>query len=185
MRLAGHAESGDHSSSILVLGAGPAGSAVAIGLRRLGYPVSLLHSSRPWTTCEGISSRTLEGLAGAGLHRALATVPPPTPRHVNWNGEAGSANTEHLVQRERFDAALLEDLAAAGVALRRGRARRISQSSAGQTCVEFDTAEGKKHKWLGRFLVDAPRARRAEQRPGTNSWAWHRFSAAYHQAGYR
>lgn len=140
---------------ILILGGGPAGSTVAIGLQRLGYQVSLLHSPRLWSTCEGISSRTLEGLRSAGLHRALDTVPPPTPRHVNWNGDAGSANTEHLVQREKFDAALLEDLSAAGVTLQAGLSRSISRSPEGHTSVEFETTQGTKHVLHCHFLVDA------------------------------
>ncbi|MCB1728960.1 MAG: FAD-dependent oxidoreductase, partial [Halieaceae bacterium] len=38
---------------ILVAGGGPAGCAAAIGLRRLGYSVVLVHMPRPWPSIEG------------------------------------------------------------------------------------------------------------------------------------
>ncbi|WP_286775909.1 FAD-dependent oxidoreductase, partial [Pseudomonas sp. UBA800] len=52
---------------ILVLGAGPAGAATAIGLRRLGYPVTVVSDWRRFAAVEGVSQRVLEGLRHAGL----------------------------------------------------------------------------------------------------------------------
>ena len=39
--------------TILILGAGPAGAAVALGLRRLGYPVTLVSDWRRFPALEG------------------------------------------------------------------------------------------------------------------------------------
>ncbi|CAM4122986.1 FAD-dependent monooxygenase [Vreelandella rituensis] len=112
------------SKRILVLGAGPAGGAVAIGLRRMGYPVTVVSEPRPFDAVEGISARAIEGLRGAGFQRALERVASASPRQVTWNGQTSAANTEHLVVRQRFDAALLEDLSAEGITVIEGRVKR-------------------------------------------------------------
>jgi 2-polyprenyl-6-methoxyphenol hydroxylase-like FAD-dependent oxidoreductase len=46
-------------SAILILGAGPAGAAVALGLRRLGYDVTLVSDWRRFAALEGVSVRLL------------------------------------------------------------------------------------------------------------------------------
>ena len=56
---------------IIILGAGPAGGAVALGLIRLGYEVIVVGQPRPFDAVEGISERVVEGLKGAGFKRAL------------------------------------------------------------------------------------------------------------------
>ncbi len=80
-----------HASRILVLGAGPAGAAVALGLRNLGYAVSVVSEPRPFAAVEGISERVVEGLRHAGFEQAIKTLPEPTPRLVHWSGETSSA----------------------------------------------------------------------------------------------
>jgi flavin-dependent dehydrogenase len=138
-----------------VAGGGPAGCAVAVGLSRLGYRVLLVHSARPWPSCEGISARACEGLRNAGLLHALSAVPAASRRRVSWNGESSDANTEHLVLRQRFDVALLEDAAAAGVQLLAGRLRRVSQSGDNDACLHIETPVGRMEQWTCRFMVDA------------------------------
>lgn len=81
---------------ILVLGAGPAGAAVALGLRRLGYPVSLVSEWRRFKALEGVSVRVLEALRGAGLHHALMDATLPSQRQVIWNGQQHAQNVEFL-----------------------------------------------------------------------------------------
>lgn len=101
------------SFHIAVLGAGPAGATAAIGLARLGYRVTVITVPRRVDTLEGISKRVLEGLESAGLNRALATVGAVSARRVEWgdSGPQAAVNSEHLLAREDFDHALLEDLA--------------------------------------------------------------------------
>ena len=65
--------------TLVILGAGPAGAATALGLRRLGYPVTLVSEWRRFAALEGVSLRVLEALRGAGLEQAL-TAPIKTPR---------------------------------------------------------------------------------------------------------
>ena len=100
---------------IVVLGTGPAGSAAARGLASLGYAVLCLAQVRSPGTVEGISERVVKALQHQGFTRALRVLSEPIPRQVLWNGAASAANTEHLVDRQRFDAALIEDLQQHGV----------------------------------------------------------------------
>ncbi len=152
-------------TDILVTGAGPAGCTVAVGLRRLGYRVTLVHAPRPWPSCEGISARTLRGLESAGLPHAAMSVLPASARRVEWNGEANAANTEHLVLRQEFDAALLEDARAADVTLVPGRVRNIDYAHTDGPLVTVDTAGGKVQRLSCRFLVEA----RGRTAPGTGA----------------
>nr|WP_041658022.1 tryptophan 7-halogenase [Azoarcus sp. KH32C] len=100
---------------IVVLGAGPAGVAVAMGLQRAGEDVVLIGEPRRFAAVEGVSARVLEALRNAGFARALQCFASPSPRCVTWNGVLSQANTESLVDRRRFDLAALEDARNAGV----------------------------------------------------------------------
>ncbi|WXL26833.1 lycopene cyclase family protein [Ectopseudomonas mendocina] len=135
---------------IAVLGAGPAGCAVALGLRRLGYQVRVVGEWRRFAAVEGISARVLEGLRQVGLNQALASAAAPTPRRVLWNGLDQIANTEQLLDRPLFDAALRRDLAEGGVAFSEGRVRQLVQE-AGRHRVVLDSGES----LLADFLVEA------------------------------
>jgi flavin-dependent dehydrogenase len=118
-------------SAILILGAGPAGAAVALGLRRLGYPVSIVSEWRRFPALEGVSLRVLEALRAAGLEHALADATLPSQRKVSWNGQQHAQNIEWLLDRPRFDRGLREDLQRAGVELIEGRVLAVQSSAAG------------------------------------------------------
>ncbi|MCP8634483.1 FAD-dependent monooxygenase [Pseudomonas mosselii] len=114
-------------SSILILGAGPAGAATALGLRRMGYAVTVVSDWRRFAAVEGVSQRVLEGLRHAGLGAALAEATTPATRQVHWNGERLQPNQECLLDRQRFDQALRDDLRRAGVELVEGRVREVAR----------------------------------------------------------
>lgn len=116
---------------IAVLGAGPAGIAAAIGLRRAGEDVMLIGEPRRFAAVEGVSARVLEALRRAGFSRALACFAAPSRRCATWNGTLTQANWESLVERERFDRAALEDARAAGVRVVVGRALDVRTTAAG------------------------------------------------------
>ena len=82
---------------IVVLGAGPAGAAVALGLRRLGYAVALISEWRRFAALEGVSVRVLEALRSAGFNQALADAALPSQRQVSWNGQQHAQNIEFLL----------------------------------------------------------------------------------------
>lgn len=135
---------------ILILGAGPAGAAVALGLRRLGYAVTLVSDWRRFAALEGVSQRVLEALRGAGLHQALADATLPSQRQVVWNAQQHAQNIEFLLDRPTFDRGLREDLRLAGVQLIEGRVLSVQSSASGHR-VELDGGD----TLLADFLVEA------------------------------
>ncbi|MBY4676624.1 flavin-dependent monooxygenase QhpG [Marinobacterium arenosum] len=137
---------------ILVLGGGPAGGAVALGLVRLGYRVGLICEPRPFVAVEGVSERVVEGLRGAGCERALDCLPPPSPRQVTWNGQTSAANTERLIERRLFDAGIEQDLLNNGVELIRGRVGKVSTEP--DISVSYRTDQGEQ-RLAADFLVEA------------------------------
>ncbi|BBP59366.1 FAD-dependent oxidoreductase [Pseudomonas sp. St316] len=116
---------------ILILGAGPAGAAVALGLRRLGYPVSVVSEWRRFAALEGVSIRVLEALHSAGFHHALGDATLPSQRQVAWNDQHHAQNIEYLLDRPTFDKGIREDLRLAGVELIEGRVLSIETSTVG------------------------------------------------------
>lgn len=118
-------------SAILILGAGPAGAAVALGLRRLGYGVTLVSDWRRFAALEGVSVRVLDALRGAGFSHALEGAALPSQRQVSWNARQHAQNIEFLLDRPRFDRGLREDLRLAGVELIEGRVLAVHSSAAG------------------------------------------------------
>ncbi|MCE8035134.1 FAD-dependent oxidoreductase [Billgrantia tianxiuensis] len=107
--------SDDAAGEVLIAGGGPAGAALAMLLHRAGRRITLVSRCRDYRAIEGISRRSLQALQGLGLSRAAACAVGPLPRRVTWAGEARAPNAEWLLPRPAFDAALLEDLRAAGV----------------------------------------------------------------------
>lgn len=137
-------------TAIVVLGAGPAGAAVALGLRRLGYAVTLVSEWRRFAALEGVSVRVLDALRGAGLHQALADAALPSQRQVNWNGQQHAQNIEFLLDRPTFDQGLREDLRAAGVELIEGRVLAVQTKASGH-CIEIEGRD----TLVADFLVEA------------------------------
>jgi flavin-dependent dehydrogenase len=118
-------------TEVAILGAGPAGAAVALGLHRLGYAVRVISEWRRFAALEGVSHRVLDGLRQAGLNRALACAATPSLRRVQWNGDGQSINQECLLDRPSFDAAIREDLRAAGIEVVEARALRVESNGDG------------------------------------------------------
>lgn len=135
---------------IVVLGAGPAGAAVALGLRQLGYAVTLVSEWRRFAALEGVSVRVLEALRGAGLGQALADAALPSQRQVSWNGQQHAQNIEFLLDRPSFDRGLREDLRLAGVELVEGRVLTVQTSITGHR-VDIEGREA----LIADFLVEA------------------------------
>ncbi|WP_085657213.1 NAD(P)/FAD-dependent oxidoreductase [Pseudomonas sp. B11(2017)] len=138
------------TARIVILGAGPAGAAVALGLRRLGLAVTLVSEWRRFAALEGVSQRVLEALRGAGLNRALAEATLPSQRQVIWNGQRHAQNIEWLLDRPAFDRGVREDLRLAGVEVVEGRVLSVQSSADGQR-VELDGGQA----LAADFLVEA------------------------------
>ena len=80
---------------IMVVGAGPAGVALATVLRRDGIAVSLVDGGGPCPALEGYSARTMDRLRAAGLFRAEATLSAAVSRSGTWARRPVSGS-EHL-----------------------------------------------------------------------------------------
>ncbi|KAE9648700.1 FAD-dependent oxidoreductase [Pseudomonas sp. PB103] len=137
-------------TAIVILGAGPAGAAVALGLRRLGYAVTMISEWRRFAALEGVSQRVLEALRSAGLHPALAQAVLPSQRQVSWNGQQHAQNIEFLLDRPTFDRGLREALREAGAELSEARVLSVQSSASGHR-IELD---GGKTLYAD-FLVEA------------------------------
>ncbi|MGU7774162.1 flavin-dependent monooxygenase QhpG [Burkholderia sp. MR1-5-21] len=157
---------------IAVLGAGPAGAAVALGVARLGYPVTVVSEWRRFDAVEGVSARVLQGLQHAGLTHAAACALPPCARTTRWNGDTRTLNHEHLIDRRRFDIALRRDLADAGIDVREATIRALQANDDGYA-IRIDTPAGPDVLHAA-FVVEArgrlaPLARDAVRGPQTLS----------------
>ncbi|MCB1946607.1 MAG: FAD-dependent oxidoreductase [Thauera sp.] len=129
------------ADGIVIIGAGPAGAATAIGLARMGERVVLVGEPRRFAAVEGVSARVIDALRGLDLQQALTAFAPPSPRRAVWNGTYAEANVESLVDRQRFDQGLLDDLARLGVPVVRGRVMAL-HSQPGRHELEIDTDAG-------------------------------------------
>ncbi|MEE1922420.1 FAD-dependent monooxygenase [Pseudomonas sp. 148P] len=125
--------------SIVVLGAGPAGAVVALGLKRLGHEVRVVSEWRRFAALEGVSQRVLEALRSSGLQQALAVAGEPSRRHARWNSEAQSRNVEFLLDRPRFDQGLRDDLRSAGIEVIEARVLGVHVED-GRSLIELDGA---------------------------------------------
>jgi flavin-dependent dehydrogenase len=149
---------------IFVAGGGPAGTAAAVGLHRLGHRVVLVSRARRHSSIEGLSARTLDGLRAAGLEHALAAVGGEARRTLRWAGQDAAPNVEFVTDRGPFDRALLADTVAAGVTVHQGRVDRSEETAEGWRVLI--RAEGHEIEIESAFLVEA-RGREAPARGGT------------------
>lgn len=119
------------AARIVVLGGGPAGAATAVGLARLGERVVLVGEPRRFAAVEGGSARVVDALRRLGFGGALSAFASPSPRRAMWSGVRAEVNSESLVDRERFDRALLDDAERLGVAVVRARIVDVASAPGG------------------------------------------------------
>lgn len=143
--------------STVVLGAGPAGAAVALALRRLGHEVMVLGVPRTFEAIEGVSDRVVTGLRGVGIEAALAAIAAPSPRRATWAGVSTALNSERLVDRAAFDRLLWQELQDHGIECLAARVLRWLPDQGGQGHVlQLQRAEDTQAQTLrARFVVEA------------------------------
>ncbi|MFI5486506.1 geranylgeranyl reductase family protein [Micromonospora echinaurantiaca] len=117
---------------VVVVGAGPAGSAAALAARRGGARVLLLDRAdfpRDKACGDGVAAHALDVLADLGVPDAVAGYPPlPALRLVGPGGGAVARalpRPAYTVPRAVFDARLVSAAVAAGARLRRHAVRRV------------------------------------------------------------
>lgn len=135
---------------IIVVGAGPAGAATAVGLKRLGYRVAVISKPRHPKTWEGFSSRVVGALKSLELTHTLSTLSIPIPRKVNWGDKTDAANVEFLVDRSRFDRGLLTDLRNKNIEVFESACSAITMNS--DYCVVNTESD---QQLFARFIVEA------------------------------
>lgn len=139
----------------VVLGAGPAGAAVALGLRRLGYAVTVVGVPRAFDAVEGVSERVVAGLKGVGLEAALAAVAEPSPRRATWAGTTTALNSERLVDRAAFDRLLWQALQDHGIECLAARVVRWRPGDSGHDLQVQRQDEMQPQTLRARFVVEA------------------------------
>ena len=99
----------NQNKEVLVLGAGIAGVTTAIGLKKLGFDVSLFYKPRPFISYEGFSEKTKQGLVSSSCINASKLLVEQSIRNSNWASNSKNVNYEYVVCRANLDEALLED----------------------------------------------------------------------------
>jgi 2-polyprenyl-6-methoxyphenol hydroxylase-like FAD-dependent oxidoreductase len=135
---------------VIIAGGGPAGAAVALALKKMDIPCLVVCRPNPRRRYEGLSVRTADLLERLGLAQARASLGRPALRDAHWNGVRSRHNTEFLVERSCFDAALLRDLRAAAI--------RVVETELKDACkLDGGGWEARVEGQLARtpFLVDA------------------------------
>lgn len=140
---------------LVVLGAGPAGAAVALGLRRLGHAVTVVGVPRAFDAIEGVSDRVVAGLRGVGIEAALAAIAEPSPRRATWAGQSTALNHERLIDRAAFDRLLWQELGDHGVECLAARVMRWTPSADGQQLQIQRPDETQPTTLRARFVVEA------------------------------
>ncbi|MCK9874633.1 FAD-dependent oxidoreductase [Frankia sp. Ag45/Mut15] len=166
------------TTDVVVIGAGPAGAAAAITAARSGRSVTIVDRAGPDAphlpeTWEGARADLLADLGVTGLaelflhrHRVHVSAPDGT-RWATVEVSAGGQGVPPTARldRTRFDAALADAAAAAGVVHLRGHTVDIvdpgaggdpaSGTSGGEPILSGSRADGSRWSLRGRFVVDA------------------------------
>lgn len=136
--------------AIVVLGAGPAGAATALGLAALGYDVSVVHAPATRALRESFSARVVAALRALGVEEALEAIDAPCVRRVAWAGELRELPGEALALRGAFDRGLARALARHGVRLAESAVAHVEERAGG---ARVQLAEGERIE--AQFLVEA------------------------------
>ncbi|HUO96777.1 MAG TPA: hypothetical protein VMT92_11170 [Steroidobacteraceae bacterium] len=147
------------AADVAVLGAGPAGVAVARRLAAQGASVVVVSGAPPAGAREGYSARTRARLLAEGLDEAVATLVGPLARSGVWGEGRAVAGAEWLADRAAVAAALWRATALPRIARLEGPATRVARATHG---FAIDSPAG---GVAARLVVDA-RGRRGPQSRG-------------------
>ncbi|MCF8473942.1 MAG: tryptophan 7-halogenase [Emcibacter sp.] len=138
---------------IIIMGGGPAAVYTASGLVALGYNVTIIMRPRPFPAWEGLSERPLQSLRHFGFDNAVASVGPLVARKAYWNGKFQLQNQEYILNRTKFDQALLQDAIRKGVHVIQGRIEGVKRLKQGFRLSYV--SEEQHHEIETDFLVEA------------------------------
>ena len=142
------------NKKIVVLGAGIAGTSTAIGLKKLGFDVTVIYKNRPFTAFEGFSQKTKEGLISQGCINASKLLVEQSLRNSNWATKSNRVNYEFVVNRTILDNALLEDLKENQIKIIEAKVVGAIDSLEEKPKVTYKIDE-EKYDLIADFMVDA------------------------------
>lgn len=142
------------NKKIVVLGAGIAGTSTAIGLKKLGFDVTVIYKNRPFTAFEGFSEKTKEGLISQGCINASKLLVEQSLRNSNWATKSNRVNYEFVVNRTILDNALLEDLKENQIKIIEAKVVGAIDSLEEKPKVTYKIDE-EKYDLIADFMVDA------------------------------
>ncbi|PUE67655.1 flavin-dependent monooxygenase QhpG [Arcobacter lacus] len=144
----------NQNEKILILGAGIAGSSTAIGLKKLGFDVTVIYKKRPFTAYEGFSQKTKEGLISLGCIKASKLLVDQSLRNSNWAAKADKVNYEYVVNRRDLDEALLKDVGENDIKIIEAKVVGSIDTSELKPKVNYKIDEDK-YELIADFIVDA------------------------------
>lgn len=142
------------NTKCLVLGGGIAGVTTAIGLKKLGFSVTLFYKKRPFSSYEGFSQKTKEGLLSSGGTQAASLLQEKSLRNSKWASVEKKVNYEYVVSRSDLDAVLLLDAKEVGVETLEAAAVGSIDCSGEKAEVLYKSAK-EKSLFRADFVVDA------------------------------
>jgi len=142
------------NKKIVVLGAGIAGTSTAIGLKKLGFDVTVIYKNRPFTAFEGFSEKTKEGLISQGCINASKLLVEQSLRNSNWATKSNRVNYEFVVNRTILDNALLEDLKENQIKIIEAKVVGAIDSLEEKPKITYKIDE-EKYDLIADFMVDA------------------------------
>lgn len=142
------------NKKVLVLGAGIAGCTTAIGLKKLGFDVTIIYKDRPFRAYEGFSSKTKEGLISQGCINASKLLVEQSLRNSNWATKSNKVNYEFVVNRRALDEALLKDVGENDIKIVEAKVVGSIDTSELKPKVNYKIDEDK-YELIADFIVDA------------------------------
>ena len=148
---------------VLIIGAGPAGSASAMHLLKAGLQPVIVEAVRfpRYHIGESLTTECVDALNRLGLADRLAALSAPKKQGVRIfskhpeNSFFIGAGDAWQVERDRFDSMLLETAVTRGSEHIHGRVQKLERTEQGDWRMEIRLADGGTEQRRARFVIDA------------------------------
>ncbi|MCU7814960.1 MAG: tryptophan 7-halogenase [Candidatus Thiodiazotropha sp. (ex Lucinoma kastoroae)] len=151
------------TDSVLIIGAGPAGSASAMNLLKAGFqPIIIEAESFPrYHIGESLTTECVDALSRLGLEEQLSRLSAPRKQGVRIfskhpeNNFFVGAGDAWQVERARFDNMMMENALARGCEHIHGRVQRLAREDDGDWQMEIRLKDNSTMQRNARFVIDA------------------------------
>jgi 1H-pyrrole-2-carbonyl-[peptidyl-carrier protein] brominase len=151
------------TESVLIIGAGPAGSASAMNLLKVGFrPVIVEAVSFPrYHIGESLTTECVDALNRLGLEEQLSRLSAPRKQGVRIfsknpeNSFFVGAGDAWQVERARFDNMMMENALARGSEHIQGRVQSLARADNGDWQMAIRLTDGRTIQRNARFVIDA------------------------------